>query len=140
MNNTARTIVSLEIYSGFQILALGREIERSKIEYELHKWFEDPDWQCSETKYGMTITYTPTGQEANVSFEKVKYPAGNDANAEAYYVRFDAPFLSLRANMEKTHKDLFWETLGKIRWKKQGIWFLDGKQIPISTKKILRMK
>jgi len=118
MNNTARTIVSLEIYSGFQILALGREIERSKIEYELHKWFEDPDWQCSETKYGMTITYTPTGQEANVSFEKVKYPAGDDANAEAYYVRFDAPFLSLRANMEKTHKDFFWETLGKIRWKK----------------------
>ena len=60
MGNTARTIVSLEIYSGFQILALGREIERSKIKYELHKWFEDPDWYCSDTKYGMTVTYTPT--------------------------------------------------------------------------------
>jgi hypothetical protein len=129
----------MEIYSGFQILALGRETERSKIEYKLHKWFEAPDWNCSETKYGMTVTYMPTGQEASVSFEKVKYPSGNDANTEVYYVHVDAPLMGLRANIEKMHKDFFWETLGKIQWKKQGIWFLDGKRIPIS-RRILRMK
>ena len=88
----------------------------------------------------MTITYAPTGQEANVSFEKVQCPSGNAANAETFYVVINASLLSSRTKAEKTHKDFFWEIYHKIRWKKQGIWFLDGKQISISTKKILRMK
>jgi hypothetical protein len=132
--------MSLEFYEGWQIFTYQRQTDRSRMIDALKTRFNHGDWCLSENTYGLTISYGPTGQEAKVSFQEVKYRSEIDNNVETYYVVFDAPFFGFRKSAERIHRDFCLKTLEKIPWVKQGFWLKDKARILIPRNRTLRMR